>query len=152
MEVIIKIVYKLTQKPTKIIHFFRNYSSFFGKAPDLSGERAVDIGYEVLRVLKTAAQADEVRADACGAELGVGHLAVRGAGGVQAAGAGVRDVGLDGGDAQVRHEIFGGFTPALHAEADNAAGAVGKVLLPESVVLVTRQTAILDPCHALVSL
>ena len=48
---------------------------------------------------------------------------------MQAAGAGVGHVGLDGSHLQVPHKGFGSLTSALDAEADHAAGAVGQVLL-----------------------
>ena len=73
-----------------------------------------------------------------------------GAGGVQAAGAGVGHVGLDGGHAQVLHEGLGGFAATLHAEAHHAAGAVGQVLLGEFVALVAFKAGVLHPRYKVV--
>ena len=64
---------------------------------------------------------------------------------MQAAAAGVRHVGFNGGDLQVLHEGFRGFPAALHAEGNHAAGTVGQVLLCPRVVFVSRKAAVGDP-------
>ena len=109
-----------------------------------------DIGDQIFGRFDAAGEADEVRADAGGSELFVVHLAVGGAGRMQATAACIGDVGLDGGDLQVLHEFFGRGSAALDAEADDAAGAVGQIFLREVVVLIAFQTRVGDPADALV--
>ena len=74
------------------------------------------------------------------------------AGGVQHAGAGICHVGDDGDELQGIHEAHGGLAVALDSEGDDAAGAVGHVLLCQGVVLVGGQAAVVYPCHARIAL
>ena len=55
-----------------------------------------DIGDEILFVFQAQADADQLCGNACLDELFVGHLAVRGGGGIQTAGSGVSHMSLDG--------------------------------------------------------
>ena len=80
---------------------------------------------QVVLIFQTAAHAHQVGLNTGGNQLLVVHLAVGGAGGVQAAGAGIGHMGLNGGNLQVAHKGSGGFAPALYAKADNAAGTIG---------------------------
>lgn len=96
-------------------------------------------------VLDAAGHAHQVGGDPGGGELRVVHLPVGGRGGVQATGAGVGHVGLDGGQAQVLHKLLRRLASALHAEGDHAAGAIGHILLGDVVILVPLQAGIGDP-------
>ena len=71
---------------------------------------------------------------------------------MQAAGAGIGNVGLDGAKLQVLHEGFCRLTAAVEAEGNDAAGTVGHILLGQLVILVAFQTAVLNPVDLLMAL
>ena len=108
-------------------------------------ERLCDIGDKILSVLKTAAHSDEVRAYSGGDKLLVVHLPVRRARGMQAAGAGVGNVGLDSGKAELFHKRLGRGSSAFYSEAHHSAGAVRQVLFGKGVVLVAGKSAVIYP-------
>ena len=68
------------------------------------GKRLIEIGNQVVRILKAAGQPHKVGRNARCGKLTVVHLAVRRAGGMQAACPRIGDVRLDGGKLQVAHE------------------------------------------------
>ena len=96
-----------------------------------------DISDEVFAVFQTAGQTDQIGADTGGGQLLVGHLPVSGRGGVQAAGAGVGNVGLDGTQLQMLHKGFSSFSATDQTERNNATGAVGHIFLSQIVILIT---------------
>ena len=64
---------------------------------------------------------------------------------MEAAGPGVGHMGGDGPQPQMAHKGFGGGPPALHAEADHAAGPVRQILLRHRVIGVPGQPAVAHP-------
>ena len=107
----------------------------------------IKVGDQILGGLDTAGEANEIGRDACGGELGVVHLAVSGVGRVQAAGAGIGDVGLDGGNAELLHHALGGGATALHGEADDTAGAIRHIGFCQFILAVTRQAGEVYPAN-----
>ena len=111
-----------------------------------------DVGNEVLGILQTAAEADQIGAHTGGIQLLVRHLTVGSRGGVEAAGTGVGHMGLDGAQLQMFHEHFRGLPSAIEAEGNDTAGAVRHILLGQIIILVTLQAAVLDPVHLFMTL
>ena len=106
------------------------------------GERLLHIGQQVLGGLDTAGQAHHIRLDAGGGQLCIVHLAMRGVGRVQAAGAGIGNVRGDLGHMQVLHELLGRGAPPVKAKAHHAACAIGHVLLRALVIGVAGQARV----------
>ena len=100
---------------------------------------------QILGILQTAAQADQIGAYTGSIQLLVGHLTVGCGGRMQAAGTGVCHMGLDSAQLHMLHEGFGCFTAAMETKGDNAAGAVRHVFLGDLIVLIAGQAAVLDP-------
>ena len=71
---------------------------------------------------------------------------------MEAAGAGVRDVGFDGTQLHVFHKSLSSFSAALETEGDNTAGATRHILLGKGIVRIRLQTAVLDPSDLFVAL
>lgn len=102
------------------------------------GKRLIEVGNQVVRILKAAGQPHKVwRNTRCG-KLAVVHLAVRRAGGMQAACPRIGDVRLDGGKLQVAHKPLCGSSAALDAERNDAAGAVRQIFLRQLEIAVAR--------------
>ena len=102
----------------------------------------------VVDVLDTHAETDEVRCNACFDELFVGELTVRVACRVQHAAAGVGHVGHDANHLEAIHELDGLFTTALNAERKNAARETAlELLLGEFIVLIAFEASVVDPSH-----
>ena len=59
---------------------------------------------------------------------------------------------LDGRDLEPSHHSLRRRAPALHAEGHHTARAVRQIFLPQRIVFVARQTAILHPRHVLMPL
>ncbi len=81
----------------------RGSLSFLFEAPAKRGRKRLfeclfDVCNEVGGVFQTAGIAHEIRGDAGGEQFRVGHLAVRGAGGMETAGARIGNVRLDRGN------------------------------------------------------
>lgn len=108
-------------------------------------QRLIEIGDQILRVLQAAGIADQILADACGQQLLGVHLPVRGGSRVQAAGVRVGHVRLDGCDLEPSHDGLGCGPSAFYAEAHDAARAVRQVFLPQFIIFVARQAAVLHP-------
>ncbi len=53
-------------------------------------------------------------------------------------------MGFDGGQLKRLHYALGSSSATLNTEANNAAGAVGKILLSHVVVLVAREAAVVN--------
>ena len=100
---------------------------------------------QVFLVLQTAAQADQVGTHAGGVQLFIGHLPVGGRGRMQAAGAGISNMGLDGAKLQVLHKDLRSLPSALQTEGNDAAGAARQVLLGKVVILIGLKTAVAHP-------
>ena len=115
-------------------------------------QRLGDVVQQVLGIFQAAAQTDQVGAHTGGFQLLIVHLAMGCGSGMQAAGAGVCHMGLDGTQLQVLHEHLGRLSSAVEAEGNDAAGAVGQVFLSDLVILVALQAAVLHPLDLLVVL
>ena len=113
-------------------------------------QRLFDVRDDVLGILDAYGEADEIGAHAGFDELLVRQLAMRVAGGVQHAGAGIGHVGDDGGQLQVIHEADGHVASAFQTERDDAARTVGHIFLRQFIIFVVFQSAIIDPCYLLV--
>ena len=102
----------------------------------------------VVDVLDTHAETDEVRCNACFDELFVGELTVSVASRVQHAAAGIGHVGHDANHLEAIHELDGLFTTALNAERKNAARETAlELLLGEFIVLIAFEASVVDPSH-----
>ena len=112
----------------------------------------LQIGNQILDIFQTAAEPDQIGADAGGIQLLVGHLPVGGRGGVEAAGPGVGHMGFDGTKLQMLHEGFRSLPSALEAEGNDTAGATRHVLLSDFIVFIAFQTTIFDPGNLFVLL
>ena len=115
-------------------------------------ERLLKVGDDVLDILDTDGQTDEVGGDAGFDKLLVGELAVGRVSGMQHASVRVRDMGRDDGDLELLHKGFSSLASTPDAKGDNAAGAVRQILLREVIILVAGQTAVTDPCDLFVGL
>ena len=103
---------------------------------------------DVVDVLDTHAEADQVRGDACFDELFVAELTVRVACRVQHAAAGIGHMGHDADHLEAIHELDGLFTATLDAERENAAReATLELLLCEFIVLVAFEASVVDPSY-----
>ena len=69
------------------------------------------------------------------------------AGGMEHAGARVGNMGDDGDEVEVVHELDGILTRSLQTEGNDTAGAIGQVFLCQGVILVGRQSAVVHPAH-----
>ena len=105
----------------------------------------LDVSDKILSVLKSAGEADEVGSNSGGAKLLIVHLAVGRAGGVQAAGARVSDVGFDSGDSELAHEALGGLSASLYTEGNDAAGAERHIFFRNIVVFIALKSGVLHP-------
>ena len=109
------------------------------------GQGLIQVGQEVGSVLNAHGEADEVRGDTGGPELGVVHLAVGGGGGVEHTGLGVGHVGGDRAQLQPGHKPGGGLPASFHTEGDHTAGAAGHILGGQGMIGAALQTGIIDP-------
>ena len=71
---------------------------------------------------------------------------------VQAAGAGIGNVGLNGGKLQLLHKGAGGFAAAGQTKGNDAAAAVRQILLRQCMVRAGLEAAVVDIGHFRVSL
>ena len=110
--------------------------------------RLLEIGDDVVGVLDAAAQTHQVDADPGLLQLLLGELAVRGAGRIQRAAAGIGHMRGDRDHLEVVEQRGDLVAAAGHAEGDHAAGAVRHVLLGGLVVLVAGQAGELHPADA----
>ena len=104
-----------------------------------------DVGDNVFFIFDAYAHANEVGADAGGEKFIVVHLAMGGAGRVEDTGAGIGDVGNDGGEFQTVHEFCSGFPSAFNAEGNDAARSVGEVFFSKFVLAVVFQCGEINP-------
>ena len=111
-------------------------------------ERLLYISDEVVGALDSAGKSYQVGGYARGFKLAVVHLAVSGARGVETAGAGIGNMGLDRAELETAHELLGGFSSALDAEAYYAAGTVREIFFCERVVGIVLEIGIKDPADS----
>ncbi len=115
-------------------------------------EGLADVGQNVVTILDTYGEADEVGSNASLAQLLVAHLSMGMRGGMEHTGAGIGNMGNDGYEAQRVHKFDGGLAVALESEGNHSTGAVGQILLCKFVGLVAGESAIVYPCHTGVGL
>ena len=80
-------------------------------------ESLPEVGNDVLSSFDADGEADEVRLDASFNQLFIRKLAVSVAGGVQHTGAGICNVGYNGGELEAVHELDSALTATLDADA-----------------------------------
>ena len=102
----------------------------------------------VVDVLDTHAETDQVRSDTGFDELFVGELTVSVASRMEHAATGVGHVSHNANHLEAIHELDGLFTTALDAEREHAARETAlELLLGEFVVLVAFEAGVVDPSH-----
>ena len=100
---------------------------------------------DVINILQSYGQADELGRDPGFQQLLVGKLAVGVGCRVEYAGIAVRHMGLNSNQLQRVDEAVRICPVPVHGESHYAAGAVREVLLLEGVIRVRRQVRVLDP-------
>ena len=113
--------------------------------PASAPQRLIDVGDQVTGIFQSTGHAHQIRTDTGGRKLRVAHLSVCGRGRVQAAGASVGHMSLDGRQLQPAHKSFRRFPPAFDAERHHSTGAVRQILFRQSMVFVTQEAWIGDP-------
>ena len=112
----------------------------------------LDICDNVLFILDSDGETDEVCSDSCFNKLLVGKLTVGGGCRVENAGSCVGNVGNYCGELQAIHELGSRLSTALDTEGDNSAGTVGHILLRQCVVLIGLKRGIIYPCYLIICL
>ena len=87
-------------------------------------QRLIDVGKDVVDIFKSHGEADHAGRDARVAELLIRELTMRGAGGMQHAGADIRHMHLQGYELERIDETGSGVAAALEAEGNDAAAAL----------------------------
>ena len=107
-------------------------------------QRLLEIRDDILGILDTDGQTHHVRRDAGFDQLLIGELTMGRGRGMEHAGAGVGDMDDDLRELERFHKAYSALFAALEANRDNAAGAVGHILLRNVVILIGFQPRIID--------
>ena len=99
----------------------------------------LEVGNDVIDILETDREANQVWSDAGSAKLFVRELTVSMAGRMEYAGLGIGHMGHNADELQVVHKADSRFARTIQAECDNATGTVRHILLLKGMVFVTRQ-------------
>ncbi len=105
----------------------------------------------IVSILYTHRKADEVGRYSSLSELFVGELAVCVACWMEHTRAAVGHMSDNADKFQRVHEVDSRLAVAFQSEGHHAARAVGQVFLSQRMVLVVRQSAVFNPCHAVIS-
>ena len=114
------------------------------------GHCLFEVGNDVVAILDSYAEADEVRSNASFHELFVRHLAMSVACRVEDTCASVGNMGYDAYEVEIVHELDCIFARAFKAECDNSAASVWKVLLCKCVIFVVFQSTVVYPSNLFV--
>ena len=107
-------------------------------------ESRVKIGDYVIDILCSDRKSDKIFIDSAVVELLCGELAVGRASRVQAAGAAVRNMGDYRRELEAVHESDRVLSAAFYSQRNDAAGAVGHILLRKVIVFVALEAGIAD--------
>ena len=107
-------------------------------------ESRVKIGNYVIDILCSDRKSDKIFIDSAVVELLRGELAVGRARRVQTAGAAVRNMGDYRRELEAVHESDRVLSAAFYSQRNDAAGAVGHILLREVIVFVALEAGIAD--------
>ena len=106
------------------------------------GERRVEIGDYVIRILRSDGEPDEIFVHSAVVKLLRGELAVSSARRVQAAGAAVRNVGDYRSQLEGVHKPDCVLSAALYPQRNNSASAVRHIFLSEVIILVSLESGV----------
>ena len=95
-----------------------------------------DVGNDVIRILDTYRESDQIRSYTCSNQLLVRELAMGVAGRVQHRSAGIGYMGNNGTKLQRIHETDRLVTPSLQTECNDTARTLGQIFLPQCIVFV----------------
>lgn len=107
-------------------------------------ESRVEIGDYIVYILCSDGESDKIFIDSAVVELLRGELAVGRARRVQTAGAAVRNMGDYRRELEAVHESDRVLSAAFYSQRNDAAGAVGHILLRKVIVFVALEAGIAD--------
>src|SRR5690606_29686726 len=109
------------------------------------GERLIEVGDNVRRILDTDGEAHHIGARAGRRLLRFVELAMGGGARMNDQAPGVADVGEVREELDAVNQLLAGFITALDAEGENGAGAAGEIFLRELVVGIVLKSRVRDP-------